>query len=118
MNLPTHLVDSSSLTVAQIESLTAYHRVVLGQLTLKRAAEARQPRSVRIGSFYRTVQQGRKNISASVVTLTIALWLGFVKPDELRRLLDQVGSALPDVEQFEVERLATVVEELADRIVM
>jgi len=95
-----------------------YRYVASGELTLKKAAGMRRRGPVRIGSFYRTVYQGKKNIRESVITLTIALWLGFVKTEDLRRLLDQVGKRLPEIEQYEIERLAAIVEELASRIVI
>jgi hypothetical protein len=118
MDLPEHLVSDSSLTPAQLESLIAYHLVVSGQLTLKQAAGMRQRGPVRVGSFYRTVQQGRKNISASIVTLIIALWMEFVDPEDLRRLLDQVGKKLPSIEQYEMERLTAVIKDIVERIVI
>jgi hypothetical protein len=95
-----------------------YRRVASGELTLEEAAKLRCHGPVRIGSFYRTVNQGRRNISESVITLTIALWLGFIKAEEVRRLLEEVGKELPDIGQYEIERLAAIVEKISSGIVI
>jgi len=118
MSLPDHLIDSSFFTATQIESLTAYRQVVTGNMTLKQVASMRQRGPVKIGSFYRTVKQGKKNISQAIVTLVIALWLGFVKPEDIRRLLDQAGRTIPNVGEYEIEHVSAIIEDIANKIVM
>jgi hypothetical protein len=118
LDLPEHLVANSCFTSAQLESLQAYRQVISGNLTLNEAANMRKRGPVKIGSFYRTVQQGRRNIRESVVTLIIAIWIGMIKPSEINRLLNQVGKPLPDLGGYDTERLAAVIEDIANNIVM
>ncbi len=122
MEIPERLVRRSSLTPRQVDLLSTYLQVVSHDLTLREASnkftapESKEP--VKIGSFYRTVQQGRQNIKASILTLTIALWMGLIRSDELRRLLDHVGKGLPELEEGEKERMAALIEALVDKIVI
>jgi hypothetical protein len=117
MALPEGLVKDSSLTRVQVESLVSYARVASHEITLKQAADARVEGPVKIGSYYRTVQQGKDNIRAAILTVTIAMWMGFVKPDDLRRLFDQLGKGFPDLGEEERERVSAVVSALVTRIV-
>ncbi len=118
MEVPDRLIEGSSLSATQVESMVAYKKVASHDITLREAAQARSSGSVTIGSFYHTVQQGKGKIKSSILTVTIALWLGFVKPEDLRRLLDQVGKGLPELEDDEKERVAAVIEALVSQIVM
>jgi hypothetical protein len=118
MDFPEHLVANSGFTPAQLESLGAYRQVVLGNLTLNEAANMRKRGPVKIGSYYRTVQQGRRNVRKSIVTLIIAIWIGMVKPSDLNRLLNQAGTPLPDLEEHDLERLSAVIEDITNKIVM
>ena len=114
MEVPRPLIERSNLTAVQVESLQEYLRVKSHETTLKEAASSR---SVRIGSYYRTVKQGKDNVKSSVYTVIIALWLGFVKGEDLRRLLDQAGAGLPELQEGERERLGALIEMLVERIV-
>jgi hypothetical protein len=118
MDIPAVLSRQSLLTQTQIESLVMYQKVLSRDMTLKQAAQARTPSPVTVGAFYRSVQQGKRNLKASVTTLTLALWMGLVRSEELRKLLDQVGRGIPELEVSEVERLEAVIMALVDRIVM
>ena len=118
MELPESMVRSSNLTPKQVESLTSYVRVRSHETTLREAAASRSSGEVKIGSYYRTVQQGRDNIRSSIITVLIALWSGFVKGDDLRRLLDQTSKGLPELEERERSRVVSLVEALVDKIVM
>ena len=118
MKVPEGLVKSSALTPTQVESLTTYLQVLSHEKTLKEAAETRSGGPVRIGSYYRTIHQGRRNIRSAVMTVVIATWMGFVKGDELKRLLEQAGRGLPDLQDKETNRVAALIEALVARIVM
>jgi len=112
------LVDASTLTSAQVESLSSHLRVLAREMTLKQAASARSVGPVRIGSYFRTVQQGRSNIKSSIMTVVLALLSGFVKGEELRRLLNQVGEGFPELGEDEIDRAVSLIEALVDKIVM
>jgi hypothetical protein len=118
MEVPDILVRNSNLTLAQIESLTGYLQVLSHEKTLREAASIRPLGPVKIGSFYRAVQQGKKNIKSSILTLVIAIWMGFVKADDLRRLLNQVSNGLPELGDEEKNHLTALIEALTAEIVM
>lgn len=71
-----------------------------------------------VGSYFRTVQQARENVKKSIVTLLIGVWLGVVKSDDVRRLLDVAGGGVRELSEEETARLAGVLHELVKRIVM
>ena len=113
------------LTARQIQSLRLYVRVALGEMRYREAASVASqgrtrgaPKSLTIGSYFRTVQQARENVKKSIVTLLIGVWLGVVKPDDVRRLLDVAGSGVRELSEEETDRLAGVLHELVKRVVM
>lgn len=118
MGLPEALVDESNLTPRQLEALQSYLRVAIGEIRYREAAASGPSKSVTIGSYYRTVQQARDNIRSSIVTVLIALWLGLVKPDDVRRLLDTVGGNVMELSDEDKDRFITVLRALLDKIVM
>ena len=125
MSLPESLVEQSTLTPRQLEALQLYVRVALGEMKYREAASvASQGRTkgasgpLTVGSYFRTFQQARENVKSSVVTLLIGVWLGIVKPDDVRRLLDVAGSGVRTLSEEETARLARVLHELVKRIVM
>jgi hypothetical protein len=111
-------VEQSTLTARQLEALQSYVRVALGEMRYREAAASGPSKSVTIGSYFRTVQQARENIRASIVTLLIGLWVGVVKPEDVRRLLDVAGSGARELPNEERRRLVGVLRELVKRIVM
>jgi hypothetical protein len=126
MSLLDALVKRSSLTPRQIESLTSYVRVASGEIKLKEAAsissegrkKGKSEQPLTIGSYYRTVSQGRKNIKQSLVTIVIALWLGMVRVEDVRRLFELVGSGTRDLPDQEAERFLQLLDALVGRIVV
>ena len=126
MGLLDTLVRRSSLTPRQMESLTSYVRVASGEIKLKEAASissegrkrGRPERPLTIGSYYRTVSQGRKNIKQSLVTIVIALWLGLVRVEDVRRLFELVGSGTRDLPDQEAERFLQLLDALIRRMVV
>jgi hypothetical protein len=124
--MPESLVDQSTLTSRQVETLRAYIRVAIGEMKYKEAAsiasggrrkgEAGKP--VTIGSYFRTVQQARENIRKSIVTLLIGIWLGLVKLEDVRRLLDTAGGDVTNLSEEEADRFEVVLRALVKKIVM
>ena len=98
--------------------MVSYLRVASHEMTFKQAATAMSSKPVTIGSYFRSVQQGKENIRSSIKTVIIALWLGLVREEELRRLLDQVSKGFLGLEEEERDRVATLIEALVSRIVM
>ena len=62
MILPYALMEHSNLTEKQLESLVSYVKVVAGEMHYRDAAALRSEKSVTIGYYYRTVQQGRTQV--------------------------------------------------------
>jgi len=118
LNLPEYLVNQSTLTPRQLEALQSYIRVALGEMRYREAAASGPTKKVTIGSYFRTVQQARENIRKSIVTLLIALWLGLVKPEDVRRLLDTVGGNVAKLSDEEGDRFVAVLRALVQKIVV
>jgi hypothetical protein len=106
------------LTPRQLEALRSYVRVALGEVKYREAAASGTSKSVTIGSYFRSVQQARSNVKKSIVTLLIGLWLGVVKPEDVRRLLDVAGGGVNELSDEERERFLQVLRVLIEKIVM
>lgn len=111
------LVDKSVLTEKQVESLLSYMKVARGEMRLRDAAAERST-PVTVGSYYRTVQQAKQKVRASVVTLAIAVSIGVVQGDDIRRLFDLVGKGSARLSEEETGRFVAVLDALLDKIVM
>jgi hypothetical protein len=120
------LVDESNLTSRQLEALQGYIRVALGEMKYREAAsiasggrrKGDNKRPLTVGSYFRTVQQARDNIRKSVVTLLIGLWLGVVKAEDVKRLLDTAGGNIVELSAEERDRFVVVLRALLQKIVM
>ena len=71
-----------------------------------------------VGSYYRTVSQARANVRESLVTVVIALWLGVVKIEEVRRLFELVGGGARELSDAELDRFLQLLDALLRRIVV
>jgi len=118
LSLPETLVDESTLTRRQLEALRSYLRVALGEMKYRQAAAGGPSKKVTVGSYFRTVRQARTNVRRSIVTLLIGVWVGVVKPEDVRRLLDTAGGNVLDLPEEERERFVAVLRVLLQRIVM
>jgi hypothetical protein len=121
-----NVVEQSSLTKRQFQSIVTYLRVASGEIKLKEAASIVTPgkrkgsreKPLSIGSYYRTVLQARKNVEEALVTVVIALWLGIIKVEDARRLFELVGSGARELTEEEGERFVEVLKVLLGRIVL
>lgn len=126
MGLAEELVSSSSLTKRQMECLISYTRVALGEIRLREAADlvsqgrtkGNPSRPTTVGSYYRTVGQARKNIRRSMATMFLGIWLGLVRSEDVKRLLDLAAGGQRDLVESEVERFLDVLGVLLDRMVL
>ncbi len=126
MSFLEKLVDQSSLTPRQLESLSSYVRVASGEIKLRDAAElssqgrkrGRPGKPVTIGSYYRTVSQARSNVRESLTTVVIAIWLRLIRPEDVRRLFELVGGGARELSEEEAERFVQLLEALLRRIVL
>lgn len=118
MILPDVLIEQSNLTEKQLESLVSYVRVASGEMLYREAAALRSEKPVTIGSYYRTVQQGRNQVRESIVTVLVAIAAGLVKLEDVRRLLELVGKGDAEVAEEDRKRFAAILQTLLDKIVM
>jgi len=126
LSFPERLVNQSSLTRRQLETLTSYIRVAVGEIKLREAAslvsggrtKGVPSRPLTTGSYYRTVSQARKNVKQGLTTVVIALWLGLIKVEDVRRLFELVGGGARELSDEEAERLVQVLEALLRRMVV
>ncbi|MGD0145493.1 MAG: hypothetical protein ABSB53_01400 [Nitrososphaerales archaeon] len=118
MILPNVLMEQSSLTQKQLESLMSYVRVAAGEMHYREAAALRSEKPVTIGSYFRTVQQGRNQVRESIVTVLVAIAMGLVKGEDVRRLLELIAKGNTEVADEDRKRFALVLQTLLDRIVM
>ena len=126
LSLLDRLVDQSSLTPRQLESLTSYLRVASGEMKLREAASTlsqdrkrvERDKPTTVGSYYRTVSQAKANVRESLVTVVIALWLGMIKVEDVRRLFELVGGGAHELSDDEAERFLQLLGVLLSRIVV
>ena len=100
-----------------MESLASYAKVKSREITLREAALSRSEGPVKVGSYYRTVDQGRKNLRESVATVVVGLWLGLVKSEDLQKLFTLAGKGLGTLEGEGAERAAEVIQALIEKLV-
>jgi hypothetical protein len=105
------------LTDAQVETLLLYKRVLSGELTLKQAGSLREGKAITAGAFHRVAGQGRRNIESSVSTVAVSLLIGYLKIEDLRRLLDMVAQSTALGEEG-LNQVAPLIDALIERIVM
>ena len=106
------------MTDRQLEALRSYVGVALGEVRFRDAASRGTSKPVTVGSYFRTVQQARENLRRSLATLLIGLWLGVIKQDDVRRLLDLAGAGDRDLADEEKNRFVAVLRALIQKIVM
>jgi len=75
-------------------------------------------RPLTTGSYSRTVQQARTNVQKSLLTVVIALWLGVVRVEDLRRLFDLVGGGAHELSDEEADRFLQLLDVLLQHIVV
>jgi hypothetical protein len=100
-----------------LEALRSYLRVAMGETKYREAAGG-LARPVTVGSYFRTVQQARDNVRKSIVTLLIGVWVGVVKPEDVRRLLDLAGAGVRELPEEESARFVGVLRALIERVVV
>jgi len=126
MSVPERVVGQSSITPRQLEVLSTYLRVASGEIKMKEAAvlasqgrtRGESDRPLTVGSYSRTVHQARANVRKSLLTVIIALWLGLIRVEDLRRLFDLVGGGARELSDEEADRFLQLLNVLLQRIVV
>lgn len=111
-------MEQSALTRRQLEALRSYVRVSLGELKFREAAASGTAKPVTVGSYFRTLQQAKSHLRQSLVTMLIGLWLGLIKAEDIRRLLELAGAGDRELSDEERERFVSVLRALIQRVVI
>jgi len=119
MAIPESMIKQSELTPIQIEAIANYIGIKSGHIKWKEAAmkqsrkrKASTEKPVTLGSYYRTVQQAKDNVKKSAVTLLIAVWLGLVRVEDMRRLFELAARSPSDLSEEDKDRLGAVLQAL------
>lgn len=120
------LADQSSLSDRQLQALMTYLRVEAGEIKLKDAAvlasEGRKKgvagRPLTVGSYFRTLTQARANVGKSLVTVLVAISLGVIKLEDVRRLFELVGGGTRELSEEESQRFMQLLSALLKRMIM
>ncbi len=75
-------------------------------------------REISVGSYYRTVNQARGNVRESLVSVLVALWLGLIRVEDVRRLFELVGSGARELSEEEEKRFVELLQALLNRIIV
>ena len=120
------LVDQSSLSHRQLQALMTYLRVEAGEIKLKDAAvlasEGRKKgvagRPLTVGSYFRTLTQARANVEKSLVTVLVAISLGVIKLEDVRKLFELVGTGTRELSEEESQRFMQLLNVLLKRMII
>jgi hypothetical protein len=122
MSVAERLAADSTLTRAQIETLELQKRVLAGDIKPGEAVAQRLGKKSKgpytAGSYHRVLDQARANIRSSIMTVLTAMQLGYVKYEDLARLLELVGRGTAELKGEEADRLIGVLNALLDHLVM
>jgi len=122
MSVAERLAADSTLTRVQIETLELQKRVLAGDIKPGQAVAQRAGKKSKgpytAGSYHRVLDQARGKVRASILTVLVAMQLGYVKYDDLARLLELVGRGSAELKGEEADRLIGVLNALLDRLVM
>jgi hypothetical protein len=122
MSVAERLAANSTLTRVQIETLELQKRVLAGDIKPGEAVAQRLGKKSKgpytAGSYHRVLDQARANVRSSILTVLTAMQLGYVKYDDLARLLELVGRGTAELKGEEADRLIGVLNALLDHLVM
>lgn len=111
------LMPGSNMTAIQVETMALRKRVLAGQLKLVEAVGLRGGGPVRVGSFYRVLNQAKSNVERSVFSVLLAIRLGVLKPEEVSRLFSLVSEP-GEVDRQTALDIMEVLNQLVHRLVM
>ncbi len=112
------VMDLSSLTKVQIETIKSQLAMRKGQINMQEALRTRKNMGISRGTHYRILDQAKNNIRRSLVTVAVAAQLGLVNPDDVQKLIGMVSKIPSDVDPDMLPEVVTLVQALLSRIVM
>jgi hypothetical protein len=115
---PDVIVDLSSLSRIQVETLQLHIAVRKSQICMQNALQRRKNNGISRGTHYRILAQAKKNIRESLFTIAIATQMDIISPDDVQKLISSVSMIPADVNPETLAEVLPLVKVLADRIVM
>jgi len=85
---------------------------------MKDALKVRKNSGISRGTHYRILGQAKKNVRESLFTVAVAVQLGFVRMEDVQKLLGTVSMMPPNVDPEKLPEILELVRVLAGRIVM
>jgi hypothetical protein len=116
--LTDELLQRSSLTNAQVESMLLQIRSLHGDILQSQARKLRTPREVSKGAYYRVLSQGRRKLIRAIYSILVGVRVGAVGQGEVTRLIETISEVPDNVAPEEAEKILGVVNALVWRIVM
>ncbi len=110
------LIRKSALTDAQVETISLRKRVMNGQLRAREAVSLRSKGPVKPGTFYRVLDQSRRNVERSVFSILLSVRLGVLGADELNRLFSLVSQP-GEMDEESAAQVMGVLDPLVKRLV-
>jgi hypothetical protein len=118
LTLSEMMVDLSSLTRVQVETMKIHLAVRKSEISMREALGKRKKSKISRGTHYRILAQAKKNIRESLFTIAIAVQVGLLKPEDIQRLIASVVVIPVDLEPARLPEVLSLVRALAERIVM
>jgi hypothetical protein len=112
------IVDMSSLTRVQLETLKLYVAVTQNQITLQEALRSRKILGISKGTHYRIISQARRNFERSLFTVAVGVQMGLLKPTDLQKFFTSVSTVPDQVDPERLPEVMSLVETLVSRLVM
>ena len=115
---PESIVDLSSLTRVQAETLKTHLAVIRHEINMQQALKLRNNVGISRGTYYRILAQAKRNVRRSLFTVAAAAQLGLLKPEDVQKLISSVSMIPGEVNPERLPEILALVTAVADRIVM
>jgi hypothetical protein len=117
-----NIVDLSSLTEAQVETLRIEVSRRKNEINMEEALRTRKTsrKTSRIsrGTYYRVLQQARNNVKSSLFTLAVAVRLGVLNVEDVQRLIAKASSIPEEMDPEKAPQVLGLVNALAERVML
>ena len=112
------IVDKSSLTKVQVETLKLHLAILKNEISLDAALRSRKISRISKGTHYRIVSQARGNLESSLFTIAAGVQLGLLKPDDLQKFFTSVSLVPTEVDPENLPQVMSLMNALVRKLVM
>jgi hypothetical protein len=116
--LDDFLGSNSSLTRTQIRRLEIQISLQNPGSLVPEGQKASTISGVSPGAYYRVLSQAKNNIDQALYTILFCARIGAIQMEDLRRLLDMIAKAPPDLAEAEANQVMSITDALVKKIVM